>query len=240
MTNQNLDSVFHKDTSKLLNDTFNGLIAGLSGIVTSDKKEFFLTIGHLLQRIRAGKFLNTLKDEWNYYKEKGKIKDDYQYTEQHYDCLQEMLEFLDKDIPDEIRFNFLKKIFITTATEKMSSRDSNLPQQYLKIGRQLESGEILILSTEYHYTKENKWPKEDANETSKWFNIITKETGLLYNPLVEIYEESLIKKKLIIDRRISDKSMLTLGKYHRLTELGFAICEYIKFYDKDLNSNKSV
>ena len=37
-----------------------------------------------------------------------------------------MLDFLDRDIPDEARFSLLKKVFLTAATEDVSTRDAAL------------------------------------------------------------------------------------------------------------------
>jgi hypothetical protein len=87
-------------------------VEGLSGIALSKKMDFQLSVAHLLQSLIKGKFLNQLIGEWNEYKNKGKIKDDYQTTEQHIECLQEILDFIDSDLPDEKRFSVLKKYFL--------------------------------------------------------------------------------------------------------------------------------
>lgn len=95
------------DTSDILKKSFTALVEGLSGMAISEKKDFGLSVSHLLQGLLRGKLLNQLINEWSEYREKGKIKDDYQSTEQHFECLQEMLDFLDKDNPDQIRFNVI-------------------------------------------------------------------------------------------------------------------------------------
>ena len=40
-----------------------------------------LSVGHIFQRMRAVHFLDELKREWDKYKEKGRIKEDYEFTE---------------------------------------------------------------------------------------------------------------------------------------------------------------
>ena len=103
---------FQDDTSNIIVKTLTNLAEGLTGVATSSKSELILSVSHTFQRMRGGMFLSTFLEEWNRYREKGKVKDDYQFSEQHQVCLQELLEFLDKDSPDEVRFEVLQKIFL--------------------------------------------------------------------------------------------------------------------------------
>jgi len=110
-------------------DTLQALTEGLTGIASSEKKELFLSIGYLLQRLRGQSFLEALHAEWQRLREKGRIRDDYSQTEQCQACLQELLDCLDRDSPDKVRFDFIKGVFLAAAQEKRSDRDSVLPQQ---------------------------------------------------------------------------------------------------------------
>jgi hypothetical protein len=89
--------------------TYSALVEFLSGIASSDRKDWALSIGYLLQRVRGGEFLNQLLEKIQKYREKGKIKADYLSTSQCLNCLQEVLNFIDQDSPDEVRFNAMKK-----------------------------------------------------------------------------------------------------------------------------------
>ena len=113
------------------------------------------------------------------YRLAGKIKDEYQFSEQAQACLEEILDFLDNDSPDEIRFTVLKKVFMVAATETISDRDSLLPQQYMRLCRGLPSGEILILSTAY------KMCKEGRHDYRSWNGRIWLATGQLVGAAVE-------------------------------------------------------
>lgn len=103
---------FEKNTENVIATTLTGLVEGLTGIAASSKNEWILSISHMFQKMRGGHFLSQLLKELNKYRQKGKVSDDYQYTEQHKACLQELLEFLDKDSPDEVRFRILKQKFL--------------------------------------------------------------------------------------------------------------------------------
>jgi hypothetical protein len=218
------------DTADILYRTLQGLFEAITGIASSDRKEWGLSIGYLCQRLRGGKFLRTLSDEWNKYREKGKIKDDYMSSEQHQACLQEMLDFLDKDSPDEIRFSFLKKIFLVSATETTSDRNSVIPQQFMKICRNLSSGEILVMQGAYSCLKRGGIDPNDM-DVQHWLHNVAKESGLIYPSLVESYDSGLECKKIIMDRILSDRSGIKPGQYYRLTELGYQICKFIESYD---------
>ena len=110
---------FKKSTNEIFESTLVKMVEGLTGIGSSKKEEIILSVGHIFQRMRSGQFLSSMIKEWDNFREKGKIKDDYQYTEQHYSCLSEILEYLDKDIPDKEKFEALKKIFLVASTEKI-------------------------------------------------------------------------------------------------------------------------
>ena len=219
------------DTANILKESLIGLVEGLSGIVVSKKMDFQLSIGHLLQSLIKGKFLNQLIEEWNKCRNKGKIKDDYQTSEQHIECLQEILDFIDSDMPDEKRFSVLKKIFLVTATESISERHDVLPQQYMKIARKLTSGEVLVLLGAFQLSK-----KKEINSTGigakTWLGNIAKVTNLKHSELVELHERNLIDKNLITPRRRGEKGSVLLGQHYRLTELGYQICIFVEAYDE--------
>lgn len=223
-------------TIDTLKNTLRFLTETLTGVAASDKKDFALSIGYLFQRLRGGNFLKKFIEELDRYRKKGKIKDDYFKSEQHQACLQEMLDFLDKDSPDEIRFSTMKKVFLVAATEEISNRDSILPQQYMWICRGLSSGEILVLGATHRQCK-NQY---NQNETliTEWLAAIKNESGLNHTSLVEIHEQNLITKKLIMPRikpaHISQvETHAYLGDYFRITDLGNAICQFIEQYESE-------
>jgi hypothetical protein len=142
MENNSL-SKWNKNTGDVIKDTLVCLVEGLTGIAASERKELAFSVGHIFQSLRKGQFLSILLKEWNAYRDKGRIKEDYIGTEQHKACLQELLSSLDKDCPDDVKFQTLKKIFMVAATEKASDRNSLLPYQYLRLCSEMTSGEIL-------------------------------------------------------------------------------------------------
>lgn len=220
------------DTSHVLARTLSALAEGLTGIAASERTDWALSIGRILQSIRGGRLLKAFAAEWNAYREKGRIKDDYVETEQHQECLQELLDFLDEGPPDAARFATLKKILLVAATESVTSRESFLPQQYMGICRDLSSGELLVMLTAYSVSKAPPSVKLDRPESARtWLQSIAQSSGLQYIELVENHERLLIEKNLLTDRVYPDRSGVSIGQHFRLTELAYAICRYIDEYD---------
>lgn len=133
----------------------------------------------------------------------GRIKDDYQATEQHAECLQELLDFLDQESPDQFRSDALKKILLISATEEHSSRDSVLPQQYMRIVRKLGSGELLVLLTTYTSIARGGWQQEDRG-AHHWLREIADASGLRFAELVANHEQKLMETNLLGGRQLQE------------------------------------
>jgi len=214
-------------TSNFLARTIRNLAEGITGIAASEKKDWYLSIGYLLQRFRSGRFLETLKSEWEEYRDKGRIKNDYVDTEQHRECLQEILDFLDRDSPDHTRFAAIKRVFLNTATERLSSRDSVLPQQYMRICRKLSSGEVLVLQATFQLAKEYGESVPELGATG-WLRRLAETSHLTHEELVELHEHTLMEKNLISPRRYGDRSGIVQTKHFRLTALGYELCRFMQ------------
>ena len=88
MTDQITENHTLDRTSDVLARTYSSLVEGLTGIASSDREALYLSLGKILQRVRGGEFLMQLRREWEEYREKGKIKDEYISSDQHQECLQ--------------------------------------------------------------------------------------------------------------------------------------------------------
>lgn len=209
-------------TLNIIDQTLKAAAEGLTGIAASDRKALAMSLGHILQRMRGGSFLSQVKKEWGAYREQGRIKDNYLNTTQHKECFQELLDFLDGESPDEVRFEALKSIFLRAATEEETDRSSVLPQQYMRIIRSLSAGEVILLAASY------KYPSTDGAAVN-WISNMASKSPLKIPELVEIHEDALIRKHLITPRMHGDRSGVSRGVHGRLTRLGINICEFIGY-----------
>jgi hypothetical protein len=236
MAPKNPKSTPAESTSLALADSLKAVVEGITGVAASSSTDLALSIGHVFQRMRGAEFLSQLLKEWNQYRDRGRVKDDYQKTEQHKVCLQELFEFLSKDSPDEVRFSVLKKILLVAASETKTTRESLAPQQYIRIGRQLDDGEIMVLFACYRALKDKSdiaWRTEQHVSAGVWVKRITALSGLEHPELVEIHEMSLEEKRLINRRQHGDRSGVQLKPTYRLTSLGLKFCEFVASYDED-------
>ncbi len=235
MSEQNTNLI-KANGEEVFNATLKAFTEALTGIAASDKKEWALSFGYLLQRARGGKFLKTLSDELARYRRKGKIKDDYLMTEQGQACLQEILDCLDKESPDEIRFAAMKAVMLAAATEKTTNRDSFLPQQFMRVCRGLSSGEIIVLGGSLTvFEKNHRFGRGIGvhEEGRFWAQQVAAETKLIYSDLVLSYERSLGAKGLIAENAGSNGRQFLVTEYLRLTEFGYNLCKFIQQADSE-------
>ncbi len=220
-------------TSGFLARTIQNLGEALTGLAVSDKKDWYLSLGYVLQRTRNGRFLSTLKDEWDKYRKRGRIDEDYVNSEQHEECLQELLDFLDNDSPDQVRFSAMKQILLNAATEEFSRREDVLPQQLMRLTRKLTSGALILLSTSYELSKTSG----DCEQLGAygWLKLAAEQSPLNFKELVEIHEQTLIDNRLISDRVYGDRSGIEKGnKNFRITSLGLELCRFIAEHEDEI------
>lgn len=225
----NTDKALQKPTNDILSTAMRQAIEGITGIATSETNEALLSLGHVLQQLRSGRFLQTLQKEWNRYREKGKIPEDYETSEQHAACLQELLDSLDTQLPDDKRLEVMKRIFLVASTEEHSTRADPLPLEFLRTARTLSSAEVLILNAAYALGK-NSLSGEEVVEPYTWREKIAEQSGLKHAALIELYQEGLARKNLIVPVD-PEHNFMMLGKHFGLTSFGHALCEFIEDFE---------
>lgn len=222
------------DAMVSLEESLQALTEALTGIAASNKRDWALSIGYLLQRFRGGHFLKQLAEEFKMYREKGSIREDYAKSDQCLTCLQEILDCIDKDSPDEVRFNHMKNLFLGIAFEVLSKRDDIVPAQLVRICRALSSKELLLLAANYRLCRKGEWQQHRAQSlrgreglTSNWIVECKAESGLKFDELVLEGEVGLQGKRLLGESVYNDRSAFLYTEHYRLTALGYHLCEFI-------------
>ena len=185
-----------------------------------------MSVGYIIQRARAGKFVQALRDEWDALVAKGRVKEETIGSEQHLDCLQEFLDFIDRDLPDAQRFAAMKNLYLQSAANGRSIKPDYLPRQLMKVCRSLSSGEIVVLLTAHRLAPAEQSPTDLGFGAESWLRAVVKESGL-FRELVETYEDELMNKRLLTPRQYGDRSGVTLGDHFRLTNLAVTLCQWI-------------
>ncbi len=220
---------FRMSTSDVFHTSMSVLSEGISDILASNKEKWILSAVHMVQQLnRKKQFLEQLSKEWDYSCKKNLIKNDYEETEQHQECLFEILDALDQEVPVKTKFALLKKIFIITASEKVLDRFSILPQEYMRVCRSLSTGEIMIVFAAYQIAKKKSWGNEIRLALREWDKMIAEASRLVHPELVAIHAEGLEKKRLLFPPDGPQKDRRPVDPTFGLTKFCWGICEYIR------------
>lgn len=229
-----LDDV--KSIMQFLKEPTLKIAEALTGILASDLQDWKLSAGKILQATIKGSLLTHLGREIEKYRKEGRIKEDYLKSDINRASFKELLKFIDEEVPNEIRFNAMKSIFLTS----IENGDEVLAHELLQICKQLSSMEIMILSASYNVAKATAKPTasgitSSATQIKYWAQIIAEQIGHNLSEIVLQYEDHLIALKLISDRHYSiDRTRVTdnfdATPYFRLTLLGYKLCEFITRY----------
>lgn len=213
-------------TAKTLTDTLQALVEVGAGLAGASRKELALSTSSIFRRGRALGYIQSLKDEWANYRDRGRVSNDYPNTHQHHDCFGEILDSIDNDNLDEARFNALKAIFLVAATETVSDRNSALPQQYMKLCRKLSSGAILTLAAEFN-DRSNTTSTNQRIATNEWRKRMATESGLEHVEFIVQYEEELTAARLLKPKGQTGNVTIAPEGRNRLTDLGYGLCQFL-------------
>jgi hypothetical protein len=223
-----------KNIEEFLQQPATKMAEFLTGLLASDPTHVKLSAGRLVQASIKWKLFTQLGKEVQEYIAKGKIKGDFLNELQNEQALCELLEFIDECAPDEERFKAMKSLFLRSIFAENAGDDQILAWQFMKLCKQLDSGDLLILKAAfdiYHRRISKKVcpdPSKFAigdNLAHNWLVAIAHQIGHGIEPLVEVNEEKLIRLKLI-GPKVSDLRFSDANKF-RLTDLGFKLCEFI-------------
>ena len=198
------------------------VISGISEISSMNKKEGIKSVSKILLKGIKTNFIKSFKEEWDNLVEKGKISNEYLDSDQKISCFQELFEALDNDKYDKDRFDILKKILLVTSTGKFSKENDPLPLEYMKIARNLEPGEIIVLFTTYKMFKQSNI----TISRNDYFIKMTLGSGLVHSALIEKYINILETKKLL--NTDCSAGYKQLNEF--MTSFGFSFCQYIENY----------
>lgn len=216
------------------------LVQALTGTLTSDKNDLIRDVGHLVQRGIQGRLATGLGETYNDLKSRGKIKADYETTDQFRQEASYVFGAISSDgAIDEERFDAMKNIFLNSAQERISGRDDSIPVELMRVCNTLNMGEILVLEAASRLN-ENAMQQIASGEShtlgyepgieTSWFELIAKESGMGVTDMVIPYEESLVAKRLF-NKRTGGGMIVADTNYH-LSGMGLKLCEFIKTYEQ--------
>ena len=214
----------------------------ITGILSSETKDWKLSAGKLVQATIKGNLLTQLGREIKKYQTEGIIKEDYFATHKTRVSLYELLKFLDEEIPDEELFRAIKSIFFSGISIKATEQDEALSYEFLQTAKQLSGTEILILKANFDIAEGRASDDVEIRlrqlnlpyMRSSWRQIISVQMRYgEFDSVVSKYEINLEMSGLISrrqeDNRFSGDFEPT--KKFRLTEFGYKFCQFMTNYE---------
>ena len=210
-----------KSLMKFLQEPTVKIAEALTGILASDFKDWKLSAGKIVQAVIKGSLLTQLGREIEKYQEEGKIKEDYLESDIDRASFKELLEFIDEEVPDEIRFKAIKSIFFSLIVKDITEDEELLSYQLMQICKQLSSAEILVLKAVWDMVngKMSGFTPSAVTGADMWLSNVAKYLGHNIPNLIEVHENNLMKLNLISGRTYNDRSGIRAGNDFRLTAL---------------------
>ncbi len=221
-----------KIVKKVQDFAIEQLVPGATAIVKSTLDgggDIVQSISNVIQRSTKEGLLKAFLGEWNELVEAGKADPNIKSTEIGQQCLQELMDSLDKQLPDKKRFDAMKALFFRAAAPDATEALQGRCAQLMKLCRQLDSTELTILSVAYAENQRRlQGPSERITSADQWPRALAHASSdLLSIGLIEHYEESMIEKRLIGDRQHNDRSGIRNSENFRLAPLGMELGKFL-------------
>lgn len=222
-----------KDIVGLLRQPSIKIAEFLTGFLASSAGDWKLSAGRIVQASIKFNLLTQLGRELQEYIKKGRIKEDYYATDINKASFNELLKYIDSEVPDNERFKAMKSIFFSGVTSDADAQREEVAYQFLLLCKKLNSMDILILRTCYKiYLGENlKNANTGINAFGDWVNTVSEKIGYGLPELVSARDPRLVELGLLSGRSYSDQSGIRAGREFRLTTLSIKLCEFITKYE---------
>lgn len=124
---------------------------------------------------------------------------------------------------------------LAAASESETDRNSFLVREYIAVGMTLSAGEMRVLSAYYHYLPEWRTISGQAGHLTGItgvLNLLQEKTGIKQHALLESFDKSLTTKNLTSAGSQIVGSTTVSQILFRLTDFGFAFCEFLQSHEK--------
>lgn len=218
--------------AEFLDQPLPKIAEALTGALSLGRSDAILAGGRLVQAALKGKLMKQVGREIKHLVEKGRINEDYANTKFGFKSLAELLEFIDRELPDEDRLRAVKAMFLAVNSVDRKEGEEILCYQLLQISMKLSASQLLVLKTTYDLSNENTFGNARLLGAREWLSAVGQRIGHGLLALIEQDESPLIANGLISERTQPDRSGVD-SRNARLTDLGIKFCEYLVKYSGD-------
>jgi hypothetical protein len=215
---------------EFLREPFGAIAAAVTGALASGRAEFILAGGRILQAALKGHLYEQVAKEINTLTEKGKLKEDYADEPLGFKSLQELIEFIDSEAPDEDRLRGVQAMFYATNSVDTKESERILMYELFKLSKRLSGSQVRLLAILHKVKDDPMWSDGRILSAYQWLTFVAEQIGHKLPSLVELDESKLMEAKLV-SQRYGGGEAITKG-CARLTDLGVKFCEVLKEYDE--------
>jgi len=217
------------------------IAAVVTGALASGRSEFILGAGRILQAALKGRLYKQIASEINSFREKGKLKDDYAETPVGFKSLQELIEFVDSEAPDDDRLKGVQAMFYAVNSSTTKENDRIVMYELFGLAKRLSGSQIRLIAVIFEASKDGTFRnKASVILTVDWLSNMATRMGHTLVSLVELDERVLIDLNLI-SKRIYEDGSSVMAENARLTGLGVRFCQALSDYEevkKECDSSK--
>jgi len=203
----------------------------VTGALAEGMKGVALSAGRLVQGALKVQLLTQFAREVYYFRERGKIKEDFARDKYCFQSWAELIAVIDSEAPDEDRIKAMKAAFFAINRINASDGEKIGNYQLFRIAKRLNSGQLLILKAAYELSKSNAFPRGSIN-TDEWLQRIASHLGHGLVALIEHEDKQLVDYYLLARRSADVPGSNTNGTNARLTDLGLKLCQIIESYEE--------
>jgi len=227
----------NKTGKELIEPKSKGLAAFIRGVKESTSDEHRESAYRLVKGFLSNNLVEKAFEEIDRYIKSGRIEESALEDLIVQSTFLELLKFIDEEVPDEVRIRAMKSIFLSSVVNEASEEDQKLAYMLIKLTKNLDSTDILIIKSAYeiwHNQKEID-PKSITNARS-WHEQIAKKIGHNIPQLIANQESELVNLNIFIGGPVPDQS--GSGKMrtntYQLTKLGEILYEFITNFENGI------
>ncbi len=130
----------------------------------------------IVQGALKGNLFKQFTREVGYFREKGRIDENFGEKKYGFQSWVELLTIIDEDRPDEDRLEALKAMFFSINRVNATDADQILGYQLFQVAKRLSSNELLVVKAVYELVGANRF---EAGLTSfkGWAELVSKHLG---------------------------------------------------------------
>lgn len=226
-----------EDPEKLLNVIKDPIKLSecIAGVLSRTLSEHTLFAGRIVEAAIKRNLFQQFGRELNHLIRQGRVQKEFLCTHRAQSTLVELLKFIDDEVPDEDRFKAIKSIFFTAVSKDVEENDRILAYEFIKIGKIIGSGELLVLKAVYDiYSGQARtnigFDESRMSDARYWVECVAKQVGHGISGLIDLHERQLVDQCLLSNRFGVGNLDVDRNRF-RLTNAGVKFCEFIKKYE---------